>query len=142
MGVTEMLERQHREVLSLLDELDFTTDSIERTRLIALAALRLKVQAAQREDVFYPALPDTARQLVDDAMAAQRAIDLLLDEAVGTPSTANVKLLRSQVEQAFAGEERDLLPQAEGLDDDARGQLAARLERYARAVDEERAADL
>jgi hypothetical protein len=130
------LERQHRDLLALLDELEFTGDSVERTRLIALAAVRLKAHAALKEDVFYPAVQGE-RAAVDEALAAQRAIDLLLDETVGTPSAANVKVLRGLVEQSFAGDEQHLFPVAQALDDAAGADLAKRLERYAHEVDDD-----
>lgn len=136
MQATELLERQHRDLLALFDELEFTGDSLERTRLIALAAVRLKAHAALKEDVFYPAVR-RERAAVEEALAAQRAIDLLLDETVGTPSAANVKVLRGLVEQSFADEENRLFPVAQALDDAAGSELADRLARYAHAIDDD-----
>lgn len=133
---TELLQRQHEDTLAVFDELDLTEDELERVRLLVRAAEKLKAHAALEQDVFYPAVHAAAGERVDDAFAAHRAIDVLLDETVGTPTTANIKLLRHLIEEHFADEERTLFTLVEGLGDDAAASLAERLQDYARAVDE------
>jgi len=136
MNPTELLARQHYDILAVFDELELTTDDIERVRLLVLAGESLKAHTALEQDVFYPAVADNAGQIVEDALAAHRAIDVLLDETVGTPSGASIKMLRGVIEKHFHEEEERLFPLAERFDDDAAEQLADRLRRYARAVDE------
>ena len=136
MNPTELLARQHYDILAVFDELELTTDDVERVRLLVLAGESLKRHAALEQDVFYPAVADKAGQIVEDALAAHRAIDVLLDETVGTPSGASIKMLRGVIETHFHEEEERLFPLAERFDDDAAEQLADRLRRYARAVDE------
>jgi len=136
MKPTDLMAKQHRDVLAVFDELEFTDDALERTRLIAFAAVRLKAHAALKEEVFYPALRASAAAPVEEALAAQRAIDLVLDEAVGTPSAANVQVLRDLVEQRFQNEEASLFPVAQALDDDASQALAEALQAHLRAADE------
>jgi len=137
MDATELLARQHRELLAVFDELEFTRDAIERTRLMGRVAERLKVHAALEEGVFYPALCEAAPDEVEDALAAHRALDVLLDETVGNPSAANAKILRWLVAQHFDDEEHRLFAAVEQLNEAGAAALASRLERYARVVDEE-----
>ncbi|MDX2166630.1 MAG: hemerythrin domain-containing protein [Deltaproteobacteria bacterium] len=142
MNATDVLERQQHGVLSLFDELEITDDALQRTRLMGLLALRLKTHAAVKEDVFYPAVREREPGGVDEALAAHRAIDLLLDEAVGTPTDANVKVLRGVVEQLFGEERARLFTTAERLDESARHTLAEHLGRYAHAVEASEAGEL
>jgi hypothetical protein len=135
MNPTELLRDQQRDLLSLFDELEITDDGLQRARLIGVLAMRIKRHAALKEDVFYPAVRVQQPQGVEEALAAHRAVDLLLDESVGTPTDSNVKVLRGVVEQLFAAEE-SLFAVADDLDDDARTGLAERLDRYAHAVEE------
>lgn len=135
MNPTNLLRDQQRDLLALFDELEITEDALQRARLIGLLAVRIKTHAAVKEDVFYPAVRTQLPQEVDEALAAHRAIDLLLDESVGTPSESNVKVLRGVVEQLFAAEGA-LFTVADGFEDDARSGLADRLSRYAHAAEE------
>ncbi|MEO8605462.1 MAG: hemerythrin domain-containing protein [bacterium] len=137
MHPTELLAKQHQDLLALLDELDFTGDAIERTRLIARGAELLKIHSAVNEEVFYPALRNADALAVDDGLAAQRAIDTWLDEVVGAPTAANVKVLREMVEQHLTADETRLFPIVEALDDAAADTLAEHLRRYADAAEDE-----
>lgn len=137
MNPTELLRRQHEEALAVFDELDLTDDELERVRLLVQVAEKLKTHAALEQDVFYPTVRDAAPERVDEALAAHRAIDVLLDETVGTPSGANIKVLRRIIEQHVADEERTLFALADAFDDAAAESLAERLQRYARAVEDE-----
>jgi hypothetical protein len=135
MNPTDLLRDQQRELLALFDELEITDDGLQRARLIGMLALRIKTHAALKEDVFYPAVRVQQPDGVEQALAAHRAVDLLLDESVGTPTDSNVKVLRGVVEQLFAAEEA-LFAVADGLDDAERTGLAERLDRYAHAVED------
>ncbi len=142
MKPTDLMAKQHRDVLAVFDELEFTDGALERTRLIAFAAVRLKAHAALKEEIFYPALHASAAAPVAEALAAQRAIDLVLDEAVGTPSAANVKVLRDLLEPRFQGEEETLFPVAQALDNDAAQALTEALQAHLRAADDALAVDV
>ena len=137
MNPTELLQRQHEEALAVFDELELTDDDLERVRLLVQVAEKLKTHAALEQDVFYPAVQAAAPERIEEALAAHRAIDVLLDEAVGTPSGANTKVLRRIIEQHFADEERTLFALADAFEYDAAESLAERLRRYARAVEDE-----
>ena len=141
MNPTELLQRQHEETLAVFDELELTEDELERVRLLVQAADKLKTHAALEQDVFYPAVQGRAAERVEDALAAHRALDVLLDETVGTPTAANIKLLRHMIEEHFQEEQQRLFPLAEALDDDAAAALAERLQTHAREVDEEAGAN-
>jgi Hemerythrin HHE cation binding domain len=136
MNPTELLVRQHNDILAVFDELDLAVDDIERVRLLVRAGESLQAHTALEQDVFYAAVARQADEVIENALAAHRAIDVLLDETVGTPSVANIKLLRSMIERHFQEEEQRLFPLADRFDDAAAEALADQLRRYARAADE------
>jgi hemerythrin-like domain-containing protein len=135
MEAIESLRQQHRELLSIFDELELTTDALERTRLLGQVAERLKTHAAVEEEVFYPAvraLGAEAKEVVEEALAAHRAADLVLDESLGAePTEANVKVLRDVIQRHVDDEEQRMFPLAERLGATAQARLAARIERRA-----------
>jgi hemerythrin-like domain-containing protein len=137
MEAIEALRQQHRELLSIFDELEITTDDLECTRLLGQIAERLKTHAAVEEEVFYPAvraLGGEAEAIVEEALAAHRAADLVLDESMGAePTAANVKVLRDAIERHIDDEEERIFPLAERLGAAVQARLAARI---GRRVDE------
>lgn len=137
MNATERIAQDHQHLLDVFDDLEATIDELQRSRLIVVAAERLKLHSALEEDVFYPALRARAAEAVDEAQAAHRAIDLLLDEAVGSPSPANVTILRRLVSSHLAEEEARLFPVANELGADVAARLASDLERYVQALSDE-----
>jgi hypothetical protein len=136
MNPTALLQRQHEELLAVFDEIELTEDELERVRLLVRVAEKLTTHTALEQDVFYPAVQDRAGERVEDALAAHRALDELLDETVGTPTTANIKLLRGKIEHHFDDEAQRLFPLAEAFDTDAAAALAEQLRGHAREVDE------
>ena len=141
MEAIESLRQQHRELLSIFDEVEITTDGLERTRLLGQIAERLKTHAAIEEEVFYPAvraLGGDAPEIVDEALAAHRAADLVLDESLGAePTEANVKVLRDVIQRHVDDEEQRIFPLAEGLGAAAQARLAARIDRRTEELEEE-----
>jgi iron-sulfur cluster repair protein YtfE (RIC family) len=141
MEAIESLRQQHRELLSIFDEVEITTDGLERTRLLGQIAERLKMHAAIEEEVFYPAvraLGGDAPEIVDEALAAHRAADLVLDESLGAePTEANVKVLRDVIQRHVDDEEQRIFPLAERLGAAAQVRLAARIDRRAEELEEE-----
>lgn len=141
MEAIESLRQQHRELLSIFDEVEITTDGLERTRLLGQIAERLKMHAAIEEEVFYPAvraLGGDAPEIVDEALAAHRAADLVLDESLGAePTEANVKVLRDVIQRHVDDEEQRIFPLAEGLGAAAQARLAARIDRRTEELEEE-----
>ncbi len=136
MNPTELLVRQHDDILAVFDELDLAVDDIERVRLLVRAGESFQAHTALEQDVFYAAVARQAEEVVEDALAAHRAIDGLLDETVGTPSVANIRELRSMIERHFQDEAQRLFPLADRFDDAAAEALADQLRRYARAAAE------
>ena len=141
MEATEALRQQHRELLSIFDELEITTDSLERTRLLGQVAERMKTHAAVEEEVFYPAvrrLGAEAEPIIDEALAAHRAADLVLDESMGAePTEANVKVLRDAITRHIEDEEARMFPLAERLGVALQVRLAARMASTGDELDEE-----
>ena len=140
MSALDVLQQEHRELIGLFDELELTTDAVERTRLLAAFALRLKAHADVEEEVFYPAVrgvgPDDAAAIVDASLAAHRAADLLLDESMGAePTEANVKVLREVVEKHIHDEEQQVFPLAEQLGAAELARLGLRIERRETELD-------
>ena len=131
MELLDALRQQHRELMSIFEELEITADDLERTRLLAQIAERLKTHAAVEEEVFYPAvgqLGPEAETIVEEALAAHRATDLVLDESMGgEPTDANVNVLRELVARHIEDEERRMFPLAERLGEAARARLVARI---------------
>jgi hemerythrin-like domain-containing protein len=131
MEAIEALRQQHRELLSIFEEIEITADGLERTRLLAQIAERLKTHAAVEEEVFYPAvrgLGPEADSIVEEALAAHRAADVVLDESMGAePTEANVKVLRDVIALHIEDEERRMFPFAERLGETVQARLAARI---------------
>ena len=141
MEAIESLRNQHREMLSIFDELEITTDELERTRLLAQIAERLKTHSEVEEEVFYPAVrmlgPD-AVAVVDEALAAHRAADLVLDETLGAQATeGNVKVLRDVIQRHVDDEEQRMFPLAERLGATALVKLAVRIDNRTDELDSE-----
>ena len=141
MKATEQLKQQHEQLLAIFDEIEFTADSEERIRLAGHLAERIKAHAALEEEVFYPTLEtlgaDEARDKVKGALEANRGIDVLLDEFLGSELTPSaVSVLRTAVEAHIADVEQRLLPLAEDLSEAALAGLNLRVERYARESDD------
>jgi iron-sulfur cluster repair protein YtfE (RIC family) len=136
MRCTELLAQQHIRLTTIFDELEVTGDSEERLRLAAHLAEQLKLHAAVEEDVFYPAmsaLGADAAEIVTESLEAHNAVDVLLDELMGTHLTpATVGGLRDLVQRHMEDEETRLFPIAARLDEDAQNDLALRIEGYSR----------
>jgi hemerythrin-like domain-containing protein len=139
MEAIEALRQQHRELLAIFDELDLTVDPLERTRLIGQIAERLKTHAAVEEEVFYPAVRALGREaeaIVEEALAAHRAADLVLDESLGAePTAANVKVLHDAIVRHVEDEEQRMFPLAERIGEAAQARLRARIERRAEEME-------
>jgi hypothetical protein len=136
MKATDLLQRQHEDTLAVFDELELTEDELERVRLLVRAAEKLKAHTALEQDVFYPAVQARAAARVEDALAAHGAIDVLLDETVGTPTTANITSLRQTIEAHFRDEEQHLFSLVDTFADADADALRKRLHSRARTVDE------
>ena len=142
MKPTEQLQLQHEQLKAIFDEIEFTADSAERIRLAGHLAERIKAHSAVEEEIFYPAVQKVAapgaRQMVKEALEAHRAIDVLLDELLGSELTpAAVKVLRGALEEHIADEETRLFPIIEQLGDEALTKLVTRIARFAEDLDEE-----
>lgn len=147
MNTIRYLRRQHRAIFSTFDELEFTMQPDSRMRLIIHLADQLKTHEAIEQELVYPLLrdrlPESAADLVADAMAAHAAADALLDEAVGAGAPpVLVQALRETVRLHVEEEEEQLLPLAEQLGERVLSQLDAQLGRYLAELGEAEEADV
>jgi hypothetical protein len=81
--------------------------------------------------------PD-AVAIVDEALAAHRAADLVLDETLGAqPTEGNVKVLRDVIQRHVDDEELRMFPLAERLGATALVKLAVRIDNRTEELDSE-----
>lgn len=147
MNTIRYLRRQHRAIFSTFDELEFTMQPDSRMRLIIHLADQLKTHEAIEQELVYPLLrdrlPESAADLVAEAMAAHAAADALLDEAVGAGAPpVLVQALRETMRLHVEDEEEHLLPLAEQLGERVLSQLDAQLGRYLAELGEAEEADV
>jgi iron-sulfur cluster repair protein YtfE (RIC family) len=137
MKATDVLKKQHREVLGMFKEIERSDDPNERRRLLDTVTEALRVHSELEEELFYPAIRATgtkhAEELVLQAFEEHHVVDLLLAE---TPDVdpeaenfdAKMNVLRELVSHHIEEEERDLFKLASKLDDEDAEELGRRLE--------------
>jgi hemerythrin superfamily protein len=136
MKAIDVLTMQHREVLARFQQLAATDDPTERRRLLDEITDALEMHAELEEEVFYPALRESAEEaeaLVLRAIEEHHLIDLMLAEAPDLDPEADgfdakVALLRELVTRHIQAEERELFALASRLADDEAEDLGRRLE--------------
>src|SRR5262249_18304103 len=121
---TDVLRRQHRELLALFEALGDTEDPNERRRLLDEIVDAVDLHAELEERIFYPAVREgdgtRAQRLVREACDEHRVVDLLLAEAPELDPEAEsfdetIALLRELVSRHIEREERTLFPIAARL---------------------------
>jgi iron-sulfur cluster repair protein YtfE (RIC family) len=137
MKATDMLKKQHRQVLGMFKEVEKTDDPNERRRLLEEITEALKSHSEIEEEVFYPAIRETgakkAEELVLQALEEHHVVDLLLAE---TPDVdpeaenfeAKMRVLREIVAHHIEEEEQEMFKLASRLKDDEARDLGRRLE--------------
>jgi hemerythrin-like domain-containing protein len=136
MKATDVLKKQHREVLGTFKEIERSDDPNERRKLLDQVTEALRVHSELEEELFYPAVRGTgtkrAEDLVLQAFEEHHVVDLLLAE---TPDVdpeaenfdAKMNVLRELVSHHIEEEERELFELASKLDDDEAEELGRRL---------------
>jgi hemerythrin-like domain-containing protein len=137
MKATDVLKKQHREVLGTFKEIERSDDPNERRKLLDQVTEALRVHSELEEELFYPAVRATgtkrAEALVLRAFEEHHVVDLLLAE---TPDVdpeaenfdAKMNVLHELVSHHIEEEERELFALASKLDDDEAEELGRRLE--------------
>lgn len=136
MSVIQYLERQHREIASLLDALCAAHGDAAREELSRQLADVLTAHMVVEEELFYPAVRDA----IDDAerieeafeehnltrVALRRVLDALAKEESDVP--ARVAVLRELVQMHLERESHELFPQVQSaMDGDVLENLLAQM---------------
>jgi hemerythrin superfamily protein len=137
MKATDVIRRQHREVLTFFKQIDGTEDPNERRDLLDRIAEALKAHSELEEQVFYPAIRESgakhAEELVLQALEEHHVVDLVLAEAPEIdPEAENFEakmaVLRELVEHHVHEEEHELFKLVSKLGTDEVEELGRRLE--------------
>ena len=133
-----MLKQDHERMKKLLGDIDSTTERALKTREEMIDKVRAELGVHERieEEIFYPALRehDKAKEIVLEAYAEHRAVDILLDELDGVPFGdedwgARFAVIKENIEHHIEEEEGELFTKARQLLDDAQlEELGARME--------------
>jgi hemerythrin superfamily protein len=124
MKALELLKNDHETVRQLFRQFESVKDEAEHRRLVESIKTELQTHAHIEESIFYPALDDTASEdvseLVDEALDAHHAIEVLLDEIDrlnrdGQELRAKVAELKEKVEHHAKREEEEMFARARAL---------------------------
>jgi hemerythrin superfamily protein len=84
MNAIDLLKRQHREVRSLFKKIEKSSRAGERRKLLDQVTLNLEAHAAIEEEIFYPAVRETAskkaQEMVAEAYEEHHVVKLVLKE--------------------------------------------------------------
>jgi len=139
MNAIELLKTDHRTVRKMLDELADTTERAAKSRgqLLGRIARELRAHGAIEEQIFYPALQESARKEGDKDVLRQVAeayeehraavqlvlADLEATDAASIQFSGRAKVLKDLVEHHADEEEKEMFKGAKRLLDKA--ELAA-----------------
>ncbi len=142
MKATDLLKKQHRQVLGLFKEIEKRDDPNERRRLLEDITDALKAHTELEEEIFYPAIRESgakkAEELVLQAIEEHHVVDLVLAE---TPDIdpeaenfeAKMRVLKDIVAHHVEEEEQEMFKLASRLKDDEARDLSRRLEEQSSA---------
>ena len=137
MKATDVLKKQHREVLGLFRQMDKTEDPTERRRLLDEITDALKAHSELEEELFYPAIRATgakkAEEMVLEALEEHHVVDLVLAEAPDIDPeaetfAAKMTVLKELVQHHIEEEEEEMFKMASKLGDDEARDLGKRIE--------------
>ena len=128
MDAIQLLKNDHKEMRSLLGELEATTSRgvKKRQQLIAEIEAKLKAHTTIEEEIFYPAFKDAGKKGDDDkmyfeALEEHRAAgdlvlpDLLNTEPASEKFSGRAKVLKELVEHHADEEEKEMFPRAKKI---------------------------
>ncbi len=137
MKATDVLKKQHREVLGLFKQMERTEDPGERRRLLDEITDALKTHSEIEEQVFYPAIRETggkkAEEMVLEALEEHHVVDLILAEAPELDPEAEtfhakMTVLKELVQHHVEEEEEEMFKLAGKLRDEQARDLERRLQ--------------
>ena len=149
MDAIKLLKDDHKKVKELFREYEAAGDRAHQTkkRIAEQVFLELEVHSAIEEEIFYPAVRETAgkegKELVAEGFEEHHVVDVLIEELKGlNPEDeaydAKFKVLTENVEHHIEEEESEMLPDAaKKLGDDVdrlAEQMARRKEELMQAV--------
>jgi hemerythrin-like domain-containing protein len=145
MKATELLEKQHREVDGLFEQLDRTQSSSEKSALMEQIAATLVAHDAIEREIFYPACEAEMNDehVLGESLVEHGVVEFCLFRADEKRATEELdsyaKVLKDIVQHHVKEEEKELLPKASReLGDQRLEELGAEMEaRFADAMDED-----
>ncbi|HET7236074.1 MAG TPA: hemerythrin domain-containing protein [Actinomycetota bacterium] len=124
MDALQMLKRDHAKVKEMLADLETTTERAVKTRTDGLATLKqeLTVHELIEEEIFYPAMKDSAeaKEIVLEAYEEHDVVDAILGELERTPVQdetwkAKFTVMKENLEHHIDEEEGEMFDQAREL---------------------------
>jgi hemerythrin-like domain-containing protein len=137
MKATDILKKQHREVMGLFKSISKTEDPTERRRLLDEITEALKAHTELEEEIFYPAIRESGAKKADamvlEALEEHHVVDLVLAEAPDVDPEAEgfeakMTVLKELVEHHIEEEEQEMFKLASRLGDEEARDLGRRLE--------------
>ena len=137
MKATDVLKKQHKEVLGLFKQMEKTEEPNERRRLLDEITDALKAHSELEEEIFYPAIRESgakkAEELVLEALEEHHVVDLVLAEAPeidpeAESFAAKMTVLKELVEHHIEEEETEMFKLASRLGEDEAKDLGRRME--------------
>ena len=117
--VFELLRRDHRNVRSLLDEIEGAEDDRQRQALFAQLVNEVEAHSQAEDDVFYTSIEGGAdlADKIDEARQEHDQVESLLEELDGLPVSGDdwlekVREIRLLIEHHVAEEEQQIFPLA------------------------------
>ena len=143
MKATDVLKKQHRDVLRMFKEIQKADDPNERRRLLDDVADALRTHSQLEEELFYPAIRQSgvkkAEDLVLEALEEHHVVDLILGEVPDMDPEAEsfpakMTVLAELVAHHIEEEEQEMFKLATKLGDDEMRDLGKRLEEESAAL--------
>lgn len=144
MDALQLLKADHEKVKKMLEELDSTTERATKTRTTGLASLKqeLTVHELIEEEIFYPAMKDSAeaKEIVLEAYEEHDVVDTIMSELEQTPVedetwAAKFTVMKENLEHHIEEEEGEMFEKARDVFD--KGELTALGERMQARKDRE-----
>jgi Hemerythrin HHE cation binding domain len=128
MDAIELLERDHKNVKKLLEEIDETEANAVEKRRELFERIRHEMQVHEKieEQIFYPALKDhpRAKDIVLEGYEEHHAVDVLLDELDDVPFdderwAPKMTVIKENIEHHIEEEEEEMFEKARSILDDS-----------------------
>jgi len=124
MNAITLLEDDHKELKTLLEKGDDTTERAVKTRAALLQEIAAKLTAHEKieEDIFYPALKQhpKAREIVLEGYQEHHVVDLIMAELKDTAEdderwAAKFSVMKENIEHHIEEEEGDMFKTARAV---------------------------